>query len=90
MIVPELQPPYVAPLLAAHPMRVLQFPNLEALLSGRALHYPYRKTFQEGYNDPLLSIHTSGTTGKDDSPKFSSALVISAKPVLKDFRSQEP
>lgn len=90
MIVPELQQPYMAPLLAAHPMRLLQFPKLEGLLSGRALHYPYRKTFQEGYNDPLLSIHTSGTTGKYDSPKFPSALVVSAKPVMKDFRNQGP
>lgn len=70
MIVPELQPPYVAPLLAAHPMRVLQFPKLEGLLNGQALHYPYRKTFQEGFNDPLLSVHTSGTTGKCDNPNI--------------------
>lgn len=89
MIVPELQPPYVAPLLAAHPMRVLQFPKLEGLLSGRALHYPYRKTFEEAYHDPLVSLHTSGTTGKCDNPK-PSALVASGKLVMKDIRSQGP
>ncbi|MCJ1463036.1 hypothetical protein MMC07_001640 [Pseudocyphellaria aurata] len=40
MIVPEPRPPYVASLLAAYPMRVLQLPNLEGLLNGETLHYP--------------------------------------------------
>lgn len=64
MIVPEPQPPYVAPLLAAYPMRVLQLPTLKGLLSGRALHYPYKKTFEEARHDPLVMLHTSGSTGK--------------------------
>lgn len=68
MIVPALQPLYVAPLLAAHPMRLLQLPKLEELLNSRALHYPYKKTFHEGYRDPLVSLHTSGTTGKCQFP----------------------
>ena len=89
MIVPEPQPPYVAPLLAAHPMRVLQFPNLEGLLNGRAFHYPYRKTFEEACHDPLVSVHTSGTTGKCDNPN-PSVLVVSAELATKDFRNQGP
>lgn len=67
MIVPEPQPPYVAPLLAAHPTRVLQFPNLDGILDGRALNYPYKKTFKEAAcQDHLVSIHTLGSTGKCD------------------------
>lgn len=68
-------------------MRVLQFPALEELLSGQALQYPYRKTFEEAYHDPLVSIHTSGTTGKWDNPNPSSS-VLTAELVAKDFRSQ--
>ena len=89
MIIPEPQPPYVAPLLDAHPMRVLKFPTLEGLLNGRASHYPYLKTFEEACHDPLVSVHTSGTTGKCDNSN-SSALVVCAELASKDLQSQEP
>ena len=89
MIVPEPQPPYVAPLLAAYPVRVLQFPKLEELFRGPAWHYPYTKTFEEACHDPLVSLHTSGTTGKCDDPSLS-ALVVSAELVTKDYQSQGP
>lgn len=65
MVLPDPHPPCVAPLLKAYPMQILQFPDLEHLLNTETTPYPYTKTFEEAYNDPLLSLHTSGTTGKD-------------------------
>lgn len=65
-------------------MRVLQFPNLDKILNGRALYYPYKKTFEEAYRDPLVSIHTSGSTGKCDNQNH----LGPANLVSKDFRSQ--
>ena len=71
MIVPEIQPPYVASLISAHPMRVIRLPKVETLLNDRALRYPYRKTFEEAFDDPLVTIHTSGSTGKCDNSRIS-------------------
>ncbi len=45
-------------------MRVLQLPDLEDLLNDKATPYPYNKSFEEAYNDPLVSLHTSGSTGR--------------------------
>lgn len=64
MIVPEPQPPYIAPLLALNPMRVLRFPSLEVLLNLKVADYPYKKSFEEARYDPMVSLHTSGSTGK--------------------------
>ncbi|TKA77269.1 hypothetical protein B0A49_03507, partial [Cryomyces minteri] len=51
-------------ILDARAMRSLVVPELEGLLDEEAVpHYAYTKTVQEALNDPLLRLHTSGTTG---------------------------
>jgi acyl-coenzyme A synthetase/AMP-(fatty) acid ligase len=46
----------------AYPMPSYQVPNIETLLNETFAHYPYQKTFEDAKNDPLLVLHTSGTT----------------------------
>ncbi|KAK6212633.1 putative NRPS-like protein biosynthetic cluster [Pestalotiopsis sp. IQ-011] len=41
----------------------LQCPGVDELLSKTYPKYVYAKTLQKGLNDPLMSIHTSGSTG---------------------------
>jgi acyl-coenzyme A synthetase/AMP-(fatty) acid ligase len=50
-------------LLEAYPLNVLTIPSLHTLLDGQAHTYPYTKTFEEGKHDPLVVVHTSGSTG---------------------------
>lgn len=42
----------------------LQIPTLDDLLASDAVHYPYDKTFNQAQNDPILVVHSSGTTGE--------------------------
>jgi acyl-coenzyme A synthetase/AMP-(fatty) acid ligase len=44
------------------PMATFQVPSMEVLLTEHFAHYPYTKTFEEAKSDPLLVLHTSGTT----------------------------
>ena len=53
----------LAALLSVHKMEVLEVPSINELLEGKARPYPYAKTFEEAKHEPLLVLHTSGTTG---------------------------
>ena len=64
LIIPQPQPPYVAPLLAAYPMRTLQIPSLYEFLNAKAPNYEYKKSFEEARKDLLVALHTSGSTGR--------------------------
>ena len=63
MILPEIDPPFVAPIISRHPMRILRFPRLESLFDKQVEHYPFTGTLDENGRDPLVSVHTSGSTG---------------------------
>ena len=58
------QPPPVTALLASHPMKTLHIPGVAELLDRKHARYAYTKTYEEARDDPFLSIHTSGSTGK--------------------------
>ena len=45
-------------------MRIIHVPGLEELLAGHYPHYPYNKTFEEARYEPLIALHTSGSTGE--------------------------
>lgn len=66
LILPEPRPPYVEPLLAAYPMRILRIPQLDELLTVESPHYAYQKSFEDARRDLLVSLHTSGSTGEFD------------------------
>ncbi|MCJ1251009.1 hypothetical protein MMC30_008240 [Trapelia coarctata] len=63
LITSSPRPPVVNAIVSAHPLRVLEVPSLQDLLTTAYPHYPYNKTFLEARNEPLVVLHTSGTTG---------------------------
>lgn len=54
--------PVVDEILAIHPLRVIRVPSVEELLTIKYPHYPFEKTFEEARDEPLVVMHTSGTT----------------------------
>ena len=64
LIIPEPQPPYIAALLAAYPMRTLRLPSLDDFLNIESSAFEYKKTFEEARREALVSLHTSGSTGR--------------------------
>ncbi|TVY78113.1 Non-canonical non-ribosomal peptide synthetase FUB8 [Lachnellula suecica] len=56
-------PPVVNAIVGAHPLKVVEVPSVQDLLKKIYPHYPYNKTFEEAKDEPLLALHTSGTTG---------------------------
>ncbi len=63
MLVPTIRPDVVNTILEVYEMRVYQIPELKDLLDQDYTHYPYEKTFDEARSEPLVALHTSGTTG---------------------------
>lgn len=63
MLVPTVRPPVTNMILEAYEMRVYQIPELRDLLDQDHPSYPYEKTFDEARSEPLVALHTSGTTG---------------------------
>ncbi|TGO07514.1 hypothetical protein BTUL_0270g00140 [Botrytis tulipae] len=57
--------PSVTAILAAagSALQTLELPIIETLLTTPSTHYPYGKTFDEVCDEPLLVMHTSGSTG---------------------------
>ncbi|KAF2490390.1 acetyl-CoA synthetase-like protein [Lophium mytilinum] len=63
MLTPASRPAITDMVLAKHEMEVHQVPELDELLDQVHPHYPYDKTFEEALAEPLVAVHTSGTTG---------------------------
>lgn len=57
------QPPFIGAILDAYPMKVVEIPNLQTLLTTKYPHFEYSKTYPESVLDRLCIIHTSGSTG---------------------------
>ena len=56
-------PPVVTEILEKQSYCKLRVPEVEEMLLGDHPHYPFEKTFEQSQNEPLLVLHTSGTTG---------------------------
>lgn len=63
MLAPVPQPSVTASILEAHLMRVHQIPEVDELLGQKFPHFPYEKSFEQARAEPLVVLHTSGTTG---------------------------
>ncbi|KAF2190026.1 acetyl-CoA synthetase-like protein [Zopfia rhizophila CBS 207.26] len=63
MLLPKTHPPVVAAILEANPMPHFDIPELNELLDVEYPHYPYDKSFEEARGEPLIALHTSGSTG---------------------------
>jgi hypothetical protein len=61
----------VAPILqrmgVASSLRLEVIPTFEEMLNSRPVSYPYTKSFEDAQNDPVVVLHSSGSTGNDPS-----------------------
>ncbi|KXH35137.1 thioester reductase domain-containing protein [Colletotrichum simmondsii] len=54
----------IQPLLEERPMDAIMVSSADAWLSEDEVpHFPYNKTYEEAENDPVVVLHTSGSTG---------------------------
>ncbi|KAK1493730.1 thioester reductase domain-containing protein [Colletotrichum cuscutae] len=54
----------IQPLLEERPMDAVMVSSADAWLSDDEVpHFPYNKTYEEAENDPVVVLHTSGSTG---------------------------
>lgn len=63
MVVPNPYPPGVSAIVESSKLRAIEIPSVENLLSERFPHFQYNKTFHQARMEPLVVLHTSGTTG---------------------------
>jgi acyl-CoA synthetase (AMP-forming)/AMP-acid ligase II len=63
MLTPSTPFPVVNGILEKRDMDVYQVPELFILLNQRPREFPYTKTFEHAKTEPLVVLHTSGTTG---------------------------
>ncbi|KAH8803696.1 hypothetical protein F5884DRAFT_904184 [Xylogone sp. PMI_703] len=63
LVTPNPRPQAVAAIADSCNVRILEIPTVEELLTNKYPNYPYNKTFEEARRDPLIVLHTSGTTG---------------------------
>ena len=63
LLAPELRPPVTNAILEACELQVLKVPTIEDLFERDFAHYPYEKSFENARHEPLVVLHTSGTTG---------------------------
>lgn len=63
MLASETHVPAADMILESHQMQFFQVPRLQELLDQEYPSYPFDKTFEEARNEPLVVLHTSGTTG---------------------------
>ncbi|MCJ1380723.1 hypothetical protein MMC17_003831 [Xylographa soralifera] len=63
MLEPAVRPPITNMILEANEMSVYQIPELEYLFDHKHQHYAFEKTFEKARGEPLVVLHSSGTTG---------------------------
>jgi acyl-coenzyme A synthetase/AMP-(fatty) acid ligase len=63
MLVPSTPFPVISEVLAKRSMRTLDFPSIEHFLDSEPAPYQFTKTFEANKHEPLVCLHTSGTTG---------------------------
>jgi len=65
LVVTDPPAPFAQGLLAQHPINTFYIPSLSQLLAEDEVPpYPFTKSFDEAKNDPVLVLHTSGSTGQ--------------------------
>lgn len=63
LVTADPKPQAVTTIIASHEIELLDIPTVEALLAKVHPAYPYEKSFEQARTDPLVVLHTSGTTG---------------------------
>ena len=62
MLMPEGHSPVSADVLEQYTQRC-HVPSLEELFEQKHAHYDFKKTFEQARKEPLVMLHTSGSTG---------------------------
>ncbi|KAJ5556369.1 acetyl-CoA synthetase-like protein [Penicillium frequentans] len=63
LLVPTPRPPFVTAMIEALPLKVVEVPSLDTLLTAKFPAFEYRKTYPEAATDRFVVLHTSGSTG---------------------------
>ncbi|GLA90361.1 putative NRPS-like protein biosynthetic cluster [Aspergillus tubingensis] len=63
LLAPSPRPPFIAGIVDAHSVKVVDVPSMAELLATEYPVFPYHKTFLEAAHDRLVILHTSGSTG---------------------------
>ncbi|KAJ5814169.1 acetyl-CoA synthetase-like protein [Penicillium pulvis] len=63
LLVPTPRPPFVTAMIEALPLKVVEVPSLDTLLTAEFPAFEYRKTYPEAATDRFVVLHTSGSTG---------------------------
>lgn len=62
ILTPTASPLIVSAFLAGHSLATLDVPSTDDLLAQEHPHYSFDKTFETARHEPLIVLHTSGTT----------------------------
>ena len=85
---PAAKPVGVAAILAARKMHFLEIPELDDLLEGPAVPArPFRKTFEQVRHEPLLVLHSSGSTSSLPKPVLYNHGCIAAQCTVLEYES---
>ncbi|KAL8721403.1 MAG: hypothetical protein Q9225_001918 [Loekoesia sp. 1 TL-2023] len=60
---PEMVPKAQSQQEKSKELKILQVPSLDAMLVDESRYYPYEKTFATARWDPIVVLHSSGSTG---------------------------
>ncbi|RAH54357.1 NRPS-like enzyme [Aspergillus piperis CBS 112811] len=63
LLAPSPRPPFIAGIVDAHSVKVVDVPSMAELLATQYPVFPYHKTYPEAAHDRLVILHTSGSTG---------------------------
>ena len=62
ILAPSISPEIVQAFLALHSLKMVVFQEIEELLVEDYPHFPFAKTFKSARHEPLVVLHTSGST----------------------------
>ena len=62
ILAPSSTPNIVPAFLAVRPLKLLNVQEVEGLLTEDHPHFPFDKCFETARHEPLVVLHTSGTT----------------------------
>ncbi|RAK90448.1 NRPS-like enzyme [Aspergillus costaricaensis CBS 115574] len=63
LLAPSPRPPFIARIVDAHSVKVVDVPSMAELLATEYSVFPYHKTYPGAAHDRLVILHTSGSTG---------------------------
>ncbi len=62
ILAPSKSPTIVPAFLALHPLNLVKVQEVEEILANEYPHFNYQKSFVSARQEPLVVLHTSGTT----------------------------